>query len=267
MSSGYDLFSGFDDEPRTVLFLDTETTGPDASADHMVEAAFLLSSYRGTGGTEEVSEFSSMVKPPVPVPPEASAVHHITDGMLAEAPEPAEILHHVKELAEKADLICAHNLPFDMGILDRGFPGVFTPFTPERRIDTLRLARHCWPEIPSHSLQALRYRFGLDRHLPSGEAHRALFDTRLVKALLDTILHQNLTGVADLGELVSFISRPLEVKVFNFGKHKGCLVEDIAATDPDYIRWLLRQDWLPVEYPDLYHTLIRKSGKNGGNGI
>ena len=161
--------------------------------------------------------------------------------------------------------ICAHNLPFDMAMLQRGFPGVFNRFAEEQRIDTLRLARHCWADIPSHSLQALRYRHGLDGIVASGDAHRALFDTRLVKALLDTVLSQNLTGVTGLSELVRYIAKPLEVKIFNFGKHKGCLVEDIAATDPDYIRWLLKQEWLPTEYPDLFHTLLRKSGGNGSH--
>lgn len=266
MASHYDLFSGFDAEPGTVLFVDTETTGADPAQDHAVEVAFLVAEYRGTAPQGPVTEFSSFLKPPVPVPPEASAVHHITESMLADAPSAAELLDTVQGFAESADFVCAHNLPFDIGILQRGFPGVFNRFGEDRRIDTLRLSRHCWADIPSHSLQALRYRHGLDGVVTSGEAHRALFDTRLVKALLDTVLQRNVTGVRGLSELVSYISRPLEVKVFNFGKHKGCLVEDTAATDPDYIRWLLKQEWLPVEYPDLYHTLIRKSGQNGSHG-
>jgi exodeoxyribonuclease X len=186
--------------------------------------------------------------------------------MLADAPQAPEVLDAVSGFAQGADYICAHNLPFDLAILQRGFPGVFSRFGEERRIDTLRLSRHCWPDIPSHSLQALRYRHNLDDLIPPGDAHRALFDTRLVKALLDTVLSRNLTDSKRLSDVVSFIARPLEVKVFNFGKHKGCLVEDIAATDPDYIRWLLKQEWLPGEYPDLFHTLLRKSGQNEGHG-
>lgn len=265
MASDYDLFSSFQDTPGSVLFADTETTGADASQDHMVEVAFLLAEYNGITPLECTGEFSSLVKPPVLVPPEASAVHHITNAMLEGAPSTADLQETVRGLAERASFICAHNLPFDMAILQRGFPGVFQSFTEERRIDTLRLSRHCFGDIPSHGLQALRYRLGLDGAIPSGEAHRALFDTRLVKALLDSVLERNLTGVTGLSELVRFIARPLEIKVFNFGKHKGCLVEDIAATDADYIRWLLKQEWLPGEYPDLYHTLLKKSGQNGNH--
>jgi len=265
MASDYDLFSSFQDAPGSVLFVDTETTGADTSQDHIVEVAFLLAEYRGTTPLESTGEFSSLVKPPVPVPPEASAVHHITNAMLEDAPSAADLHETVRELSERASFICAHNLPFDLAMLQRGFPGVFSGFTEDRRIDTLRLSRHCFSDIPSHGLQALRYRHGLDDAIPPGEAHRALFDTRLVKALLDSILGKNLTGATGLPELVRFIARPLEIKVFNFGKHKGCLVEDTAATDPDYIRWLLKQEWLPVEYPDLHHTLLKKSSQNGSH--
>lgn len=265
MAPDYDLFSSFQDAPGSVLFVDTETTGVDTSQDHIVEVAFLLAEYRGVTPLASTGEFSSLVRPPVPVPPEASAVHHITNAMLQDAPSTADLTETVRSLSERAAFICAHNLPFDMAMLQRGFPGVFTGFTEERRIDTLRLSRHCYTDIPSHGLQALRYRHGLDGAILPGDAHRALFDTRLVKALLDMILGNNPAGVTGLPELVQFIARPLEIKVFNFGKHKGCLVEDTAATDPDYIRWLLKQEWLPVEYPDLYHTLLKKSGPNGSH--
>lgn len=265
MASDYDLFSSFQDAPGSVLFVDTETTGTDTSQDHIVEVAFLLAEYRGVTPLGSIGEFSSLVRPPVPVPPEASAVHHITNAMLEGAPSTADIQETVRGLSERAAFICAHNLPFDMAMLQRGFPGVFSAFTENRRIDTLRLSRHCFSDIPSHSLQALRYRHGLDDAILPGDSHRALFDTRLVKALLDSILEKDLTGATGLSDLVEFIARPLEIKVFNFGKHKGCLVEDTAATDPDYIRWLLKQEWLPVEYPDLYHTLLRKSGQNGNH--
>ncbi|MFO7626112.1 MAG: exonuclease domain-containing protein [Candidatus Fermentibacteraceae bacterium] len=265
MASDYDLFSSFQDAPGSVLFVDTETTGADTSQDHIVEVAFLLAEYRGTTPLGSIDEFSSLVKPPVPVPPEASAVHHITNVMLTDAPSAADLNETVKGLSERAAFICAHNLPFDMAMLQRGFPGVFSAFNEDRRIDTLRLSRHCFSDIPSHGLQALRYRHGLDSAILPGDAHRALFDTRLVKALLDSILEQNLTGATGLSGLVEFIARPLEIKVFNFGKHKGCLVEDTAATDPDYIRWLLKQEWLPLEYPDLYHTLLKKTGQNGSH--
>lgn len=33
-----------------------------------------------------------------------------------------------------------------------------------------------------------------------------------------------------------------------FGKYRGCLVSTIARRDPEYLRWLLDQEWLDLEY-------------------
>ncbi len=60
--------------------------------------------------------------------------------------------------------------------------------------------------------------------------------------------------------MISGEVHPPEVKVFSFGKYRGNLVEDTFARDPEYIKWLLRQKWLSEEHPDLYHTILQKTG-------
>jgi exodeoxyribonuclease X len=112
--------------------------------------------------------------------------------------------------------------------------------------------------IPSHSLQALRYRFELDCNV-QGDAHRAMFDTELVRALVEHVTVSGLVDSSNWSELVSFAQSPLEVLVFPFGKYRGKLVEDVAAQDRDYVSWLLRQEWVPKDYPDLYHTMLEKT--------
>ncbi|MBD3278144.1 MAG: hypothetical protein GF388_07585 [Candidatus Aegiribacteria sp.] len=261
MKNEPDLFSStFDSSPDTrVLFLDTETTGPDPETAHVCEIALVLSSYTAFSRMpEEDIVFSSLVKPPVPVPPEASAVHHITGEMLQDEPPIEEISNNVEPLVQKADFVCAHNIPFDMTILRRQLPSVFKNVGHEKELDSLRLSRHIWPLIPSHALQVLRYRFDLDSHV-SGDAHRALFDTELVRVLIEHITAKNLTECSDWQELVELSQSPLEIKVFSFGKYRGKLVEDIIARDRDYIKWLLRQNWVTSDYPDLYHTLLAKT--------
>ncbi len=261
MNSSPDLFSTIESGVTRVLFLDTETTGPDPGSAEICEAGFILAEYSGFAFTGEQTSFQSLVKPRVPIPPEASAVNGISNRMVAEAPPAEHIRDSIAELAERADYLAAHNLPYDLTILKRQYPAIFHPFGPDRGIDTLRLSRHLWQEIPSHSLQALRYRFELDTDI-TGEAHRALFDTELVRSLLHhAFTHESLAGVkGSWTELLRLIASPLEVKIFSFGKYRGSLVEDTVAGDPDYIRWLLRQKWLSEEHPDLYHTILRKTG-------
>lgn len=268
MNNEPDLFSGALDaagETR-VLYLDTETTGADPETAHICEVALLLSTYSGFNRRPEQDvRFQTLVKPPEKVPPEASAVHHITNGMLKDQPSIQDISVSVLELFQQADCISAHNLPYDLTILIRELPGVLQGMDKASRLDSLRLSRHLWPLIPSHALQALRYRFSLDSGI-TGDAHRAMFDTELVRSLVEYAVEQDSFSGSSWAALVEYVVSPLEVKVFSFGKYRGKLVEDIAAQDRDYIMWLLKQDWIPRDYPDLYHTILEKSSMNGSRG-
>ncbi|RKZ05047.1 hypothetical protein DRQ21_00805 [Candidatus Fermentibacteria bacterium] len=261
MGNTFDLFSGITGDSVRILFLDTETTGADPATAEVCEVAFLLAEYSGFTFTGEKQVFESLVKPSIPIPPEASAVNQISNRMVENSPAAEEITEQITKLAEQADYISAHNLPYDHEILTRQYPSVFKRFDKTTQIDTLRLSRQIWQEIPSHALQALRYRFDLDRNI-QGDAHRALFDTELVQSLLHFSLEQEncLDLHNDWNALVDFIFSPLEVRIFTFGKYRGTLVEDTVARDPDYIRWLLKQKWLPEEHPDLYHTILTKTG-------
>ena len=58
-----------------LIFFDTETTG-NAEKDSLVQIAY-------KDGDEN---FTGLYKPPVKIPPEASAVHHITNKMVADKP-------------------------------------------------------------------------------------------------------------------------------------------------------------------------------------
>ncbi len=261
MDNSFDLFSTIASGDVRILFLDTETTGSDPATAEVCEVAFLLAEYDGFTFTGKKQVFETLIKPSVPIPPEASAVNQISNRMVADSQKAEDFTEQIGKLSEQADYISAHNLPYDYTILKRQYPSLFSRFDKSTHIDTLRLSRQIWQEIPSHALQALRYRFELDRNI-KGEAHRALFDTELVQSLLHFSLKQS--SCLDLQNswksLVDFIVAPLEVKIFTFGKYRGNLVEDTVASDPDYIRWLLRQKWLSEEHPDLYHTILSKTG-------
>ncbi len=265
MKNEQDLFSStvYTGEECRILYLDTETTGVDTETAHICEIAFLLSTYNGfIRDTQKDVIIQELILPPEPVPPEASAIHHITNGMLVGKPSLGDFSEKISEIVSEADYISAHNVPFDLTILKRELPGVFGKIEEEMKLDSLRLARHIWPSIPSHSLQALRYRFDLDADL-AGDAHRAMFDTELVRSLIEYILRMDLVTPDSWTDLVKYTQSALEIKIFSFGKYRGKLVEDISAQDKDYIKWLLRQKWIPADYPDLYHTLLDSTSGKG----
>lgn len=257
-----DLFENTSNKRTVILFFDTETTGIDVAEAEVCELAVIKAVYDGFHRIPgEQEEFSSLVRPSIPIPPEASAIHHITDNFVEKAPGIDELSEQIDKMFSDADLIAAHNLQYDLSILERQLPDIFGNIQPEQHLDTLRLARHVWPDLPSYALQVLRYRFNLARNI-KGDAHRALFDAALVQTLLELVYSSSLTDCDSLVSIAELARSPLDIQTFSFGKYRGKLLDDIIVQDPDYVRWLLGQEWAENEHPDLFHTLKRKSSVN-----
>lgn len=100
----------------SALVVDFETTGFDPQKERAVEVAAVLVSGR------KIEKFESLINPGIPIPPEASAIHHLIAEDLTDAPTWAEV--KPKILAMEFDVIVAHNAPFDMGFMahDGGAP-------------------------------------------------------------------------------------------------------------------------------------------------
>lgn len=237
-----------------ILFLDTETTGKDPELAEIVELGFCLSS----DGTI-LKEYDQLIKPSEPIPPEASAVHHITNAMLADSPDigDASVIENVQLLVEEADYICAHNLHYDLTLLKRFMPSIFRDIDASRQIDTLRLAKHVIPGLPSYSLQALRYRFGF--HDYEGQAHRALIDAYWVSELLQLCMER---GGVELDGIADFIAKPIMLEKMPFGKHRGREVLEAMRDDPGWFAWFARQPWR-IEHPDLLYTVAKIKAGGG----
>src|SRR5258708_1927930 len=110
---------------------------------------------------------SLLVNPGRPMPPDASAVHHLVDADVRSALDPGAAL--IKLGSGTVDVFCAHNADFEKQF----FTGGETPW-----IDTIKVAYRLWPESPSFSNQALRYFLGLDLAVDMAmPPHRAGPDT------------------------------------------------------------------------------------------
>jgi len=106
-----------------ILFFDTETTGflddrlpiDHEAQPHIVQLAAQLCEDGGT----PVAGFSFIVAPGVPIPERAAAMHGITDEKSIQFGVSSEFaLSAFTHLYQRADLICAHNIKFDKGILE-----------------------------------------------------------------------------------------------------------------------------------------------------
>lgn len=153
----------------TCVVFDTETTGLSPTEDRIVQIAGVrIARGRMTG-----ERFETLVNPGRPIPPGATAVHHINDEMVADAPGMTAALGAFHHFAEDAVLI-AHNAPFDMGLLRTAASETGAHFD-NRVLDTVLLSAMVWGQAAVHTLDALTERLGItipaeDRHTAMGDA-------------------------------------------------------------------------------------------------
>ena len=204
----------------TVRVIDIETTGIDPSTDAIIEIASVDLLKDGTIANQR----STLVRPSIPVPPESSAVHHLIDDDLAFAPQLDEVLDQFKG----ADAYVAHNADFERSFLERLLGDALW-------VCTYKCALRIWPDLLSHSNQALRYQLGLvnpcniDRHTLS--PHRALSDAIVTAAVFTEVIKH-----VSWPELVQWSSEPALLSVLRFGMHRG---ERFDAVPEDYLRWIV----------------------------
>lgn len=101
--------------PLAVLDFETTWEGEGGGTDcaqHPVEAAVL----HGTMGGPWETVLSTRIRPPVPIRPEATECHGITDAVVAGAPTAAEVMPSLSA-ALRGRVLVAFNLPFEWTVL------------------------------------------------------------------------------------------------------------------------------------------------------
>lgn len=112
-------------------------------------------------------------------------VHGISNAHVAGSPAWTEIANEVADALTGRALI-AHNASVEHKVLSTHLPA----WQPPMILDTLRLARHVWPGLPSYSLDRLIIHAGLDDTDTTGAYHRAGWDTWMTGQLLLTLVEQ-----------------------------------------------------------------------------
>ena len=149
------------------VVFDLETTGVRPDFDEIIE----LSGIR-VREHKVVEEFSTLVNPGMHIPAAASKVNHITDDMVAEAPEIAKALGEFLEFVG-SDILVGHNIhTFDLNFICRAAMRSLGVEVANDYIDTLYMARKCLPQLSHHKLSDVAAYF----HISTKGAHRALAD-------------------------------------------------------------------------------------------
>lgn len=201
------------------IFYDTETTGLRAKKDRIIEIA-AFDPVRNL-------RFEKFVNPGCPIPPKASAIHHITDDMVASAPSFAQIATEFIDFCKGNVILIAHNNDnFDIHFLRNEFQRHNILMPPWKSLDSLKWARRCRPDLPRHNLQFLREIYGI----AANNVHRALDD-----AIVLYQIFQSLTEDLHIDDVYSLLNRAHPIQNMPFGKHQG---QPLIQLPRSYIQWL-----------------------------
>ena len=155
---------------RRFIYFDTETTGTRAESDKIIELAAYDPLHKRS--------FVTLINPQIPIPPDATAIHQITDEMVRQAPSFAEVISGFLEFCAGDVALVAHNNDsFDLPFLEKEFARAEQSIPSHWFfVDSLKWARRYRKDLPRHSLQFLRQMYGI----APNQAHRALDDVMVL---------------------------------------------------------------------------------------
>jgi len=230
----------------------------DPATDRIVEISILRVE---PDGTRQVR--TRRINPGRPIPEGATAVHGIRDEDVAGAPPFRQVAKGLLELLDGADLAGFNVARFDIPLLDREFRdcGLKPELDRRRVVDSMTIFHRMEPRDLSAAT-----RFYLDREHTG--AHGAEADVAASFEILEAQLERYEDLPDGVDALDAWIRRVPDnaadqsgkfVKengrvVFNFGKHKGKPLADIAASAPDYLQWILGSD-----FPDDAKRFVREA--------
>lgn len=153
----------------TCVAFDTETTGLDPAAGDEIVQLGAVRIVNGKLIREEMID--QLIDPQRPIPEASSAIHGITEQMVAGQPTIDQVLPHFHHFVEGAVLV-AHNAAFDMCCLQLKESRTGVKFD-NPVLDTLLLSSIIHPNQESHSLDEIAARLNLTnigRHTALGDA-------------------------------------------------------------------------------------------------
>lgn len=231
---------------KPIVFFDLETTGVDVTHDRIVEISMIKVLPSG----EEI-EKTRRVNPGIPIPAEATAVHHITDEDVANEPSFRQIAKSLANEMVGCDIAGFNSNRFDIPMLDQEFQraGVKFDFSKARFVDVQTI----FHKKEQRTLVAA-YKFYCGKDLDG--AHSANADTRATLEVLKSQLDryddlpndiEELSKFSQINRNVDFMGRLVynddNKEVINFGKYKGKIAEDIIRKEPSYYDWIMKSDF------------------------
>lgn len=253
------------DLKNPLVFFDLETTGINITRDRIVEISLLKVHPNG----KEESK-TRRINPEMPIPPESTAIHGITDEDVKDCPTFKQVAKSLAEMLEGCDMSGFNSSRFDVPMITEEFLRAGVDFdTSKRKFVDVQIIFH---KKEQRTLGAA-YKFYCDKELEN--AHSAEADViatyEVLKAQLDryddlendiNFLSQEYSSFNNNVDLAGrIILNDKGVEVFNFGKHRGKSVVEVLNREPSYYSWMMEGDF-PRNTKQML-TKIRLRGLNG----
>lgn len=231
---------------RPICFFDLETTGIDIGKDRIVEISIFKVFPNGNKESK-----TWLVNPTIPIPPQTTAVHGITDEKVANEPTFKELAPAVYNMIKDSDLGGFNSDRFDIPLLAEELLRAGVDFDMKNRVSVD--VQTIFHKKEERTLSAA-YKFYCGQSLEN--AHSAEADTmatyEILKAQLERYedLENDMKSlsefstrkkIADFAGMISFNNNDEEI--FTFGKHKGKRVNDVLESEPGYFSWIQNADF------------------------
>lgn len=161
---------------QTLAVIDFETTGMTGAGGRATEIAAVL-----VRDGAIVGEYQNLMRSGAYVPPFIERLTGISNEMLEDAPEAAQVMKEVMAFTRGCPLV-AHNAAFDRSFWQAEAAWAGLDADPAHEFAcTVLLSRRLYPDAPNCKLGTLARFFELPQQ---GRAHRALADARVTAHLL-----------------------------------------------------------------------------------
>lgn len=246
---------------KPICFFDLETTGVNVASDRIVEISILKVFPNGNKESH-----TWRVNPEMPIPAVVTTIHGITDEMVAGEPTFKVLAPKVYALIKDSDLGGFNSNRFDIPLLAEELLRAEIDLDLKKALSVD--VQTIFHKKEKRTLEAA-YKFYCDKSLEN--AHSASADTLATyEVLLSQLeryddLENDVSSLAifsshkQFADFAGFIGFTKEgEEVFNFGKHKGVLVEDVLEKEPGYYGWIQNADFPLYTKKVLTRVKLRK---------
>lgn len=214
------------------VIVDLESTNREPKDAHIVEWAAVVIVPPWFSEEGLVQEHGGLVKPPIPIPAETSAVHHIIDADVEGAPSwESEKDKLAVLLVPGGRIAVAHNAEYERALLAKEGLNIVGGVVPW--LCTYKAALRVWPDAPGHGNECLRYFLGLGTGRAGGQApHSAMHDARVTAQILGELLRAG-TSIADM---LKWTTEPAMLPTCPIGVWRGKKWDEV---DHGFLDWII----------------------------